>query len=99
MKSPRLDSIRRESEQNSDRSTAPRWNVFRAMIRGVVDGLITTGLMTLYRFPLFRALPPTAEFWATFVRGGEPEQYPIAGLLLHFLYGGVAGGAFGVGST
>ena len=67
------------------------------MIRGIVGGLIATGLMTLYRFPLFRALPPTADFWATFVRGGEPEQYPIAGLLLHFLYGGVAGGVFGVG--
>lgn len=91
------DSTRRDSEQSFGRSTAPRWNVFRAMIRGVVGGLIATVLMTLYRFPLFRALPPTAEFWATFVRGGEPEQYPIAGLLLHFVYGGVAGGVFGAG--
>ncbi len=91
-----LDSTQGDSEQKFGWSTAPQWNVFRAMARGVVGGLIATGLMTLYRFPLFRALPPTAEFWATFVRGGEPEQYPIAGLLLHFLYGGVAGGVFGV---
>lgn len=66
------------------------------MGRGIVGGLIATALMTLYRYPLFRALPPTAEFWSTFVRGGEPEQYPAAGLLLHFLYGGVGGGVFGL---
>lgn len=91
------ESTRRDPEQNVGRPAAPRWNVLRAMIRGIIGGLIATGLMTLYRFPLFRALPPTAEFWATFVKGGEPEQYPIVGLLLHFLYGGVGGGVFGVG--
>ncbi len=91
------DSTQRDPERDFGRPTAARSNVLRAMIRGIGGGLIATGLMTLYRFPLFRALPPTAEFWATFVRGGEPEQYPIAGLLLHFLYGGVAGGVFGVG--
>lgn len=67
------------------------------MVRGVVGGLIATALMTLYRFPVFRALPPTSEFWAAFVGGGEPEQYPLEGLLLHFLYGGAAGGVFGIG--
>ena len=97
MSSLSSDSTRRDSERKFGQSTDPRWNLFRAMVRGVGGGLIATVLMTLYRFPLFRALPPTAEFWATFVRGGEPEQYPIAGLLLHFLYGGVGGGVFGVG--
>jgi hypothetical protein len=72
-------------------------DVFHGMIRGVVGGLIATVLMTLYRFPLFRAVPPTAEFWATYVSGGEPEESAGAGLLLHFLYGGVAGGLFGIG--
>lgn len=68
----------------------------RGAVRGVVGGVIATAMMTLYRFPLFRALPPTAEFWATFVRGGEPEQYPVAALVLHFAYGGAAGGVFGL---
>lgn len=54
--------------------------------------------MTLYRFPVFRALPPTAEFWARHVGGGDAEAYPGVGLLLHFLYGGAAGRLFGVGS-
>ncbi len=53
--------------------------------------------MTLYRFPVFRALPPTADFWAKYVGGGEtPETHLGIGLVLHFLYGGVAGGLFGV---
>lgn len=73
----------------------PQWSILQGTARGVVGGLIATTLMTLYRFPVFRALPPTAEFWAMFVRGGEPEEYPVAGLLLHYMYGGAAGGLFG----
>lgn len=76
-------------------SAVPQWSLLRGVLRGVIGGLTATALMTLYRFPLFRALPPTAEFWAMFVRKGDPEQYPVAGLILHFLYGGTAGGLFG----
>lgn len=72
--------------------------VRRGLGRGVVGGLVGTVLMTLYRFPVFRALPPTADFWATYVGDGDTEAYPGVGLLLHFLYGGVAGGLFGVGA-
>lgn len=75
----------------------PQLSVVRAFARGVGGGLIATVLMTLYRFPLFRAIPPTSEFWAMFLGGGEPEEFPLVGLLLHFGYGGVAGGLFGVG--
>lgn len=84
---------RNRTSQPEERS---RRSPEQAAIRGAIGGLIATALMTMYRFPLFRALPPTAEFWAMFVRGGQPEQYPIAGLLLHFLYGATAGGVFGV---
>lgn len=51
--------------------------------------------MTVYRLPVFRALPPTAEFWARFVAGGEPADHPLAGLALHLGYGGAAGAVFG----
>lgn len=51
--------------------------------------------MTLYRVPIFRGLPPTAEFWAHYVGHGDAEDYPIQGLVLHLLYGVVAGGVFG----
>lgn len=74
--------------------------LLRRLVRGVVGGLIATALMTLYRFPVFRALPPTSDFWAKYVGGGDdPKTYPGIGLVLHFLYGGVAGGLFSVAIT
>lgn len=85
------DGSRRQSDQTVDPG------ILRGLGRGVVGGLIATALMTLYRFPVFRVLPPTADFWAKYVGGGEAESYPGMGLLLHFLYGGVAGGLFGAG--
>lgn len=66
-----------------------------AIWRGLKGGFIATAVMTLYRVPVFRALPPTAEFWAKYL-GGEAEQYTLSGIVLHFLYGSVAGAVFGV---
>lgn len=51
--------------------------------------------MTVYRIPVFRALPPTAEFWARYIGGGDAEEHIIPGLFLHFAYGTVAGGIYG----
>lgn len=73
-----------------------RTQVSRAALRGCVGGFVATIVMTVYRMPVFRALPPTAEFWARYVAGGEAEQYFIPGILLHFVYGTVAGGIYGV---
>lgn len=91
------DAGQRNPDGGLVRIDVPGWHVFRGMIQGIVGGLVATVLMTLYRFPLFRALPPTAEFWAMYIAGGEPEEYPGAGLVLHFLYGSAAGGLFGIG--
>lgn len=66
-----------------------------AIWRGAKGGFIATAIMTIYRLPVFRALPPTADFWARYL-GGEAEQYTLSGILLHFLYGTVAGAVFGV---
>ncbi len=52
--------------------------------------------MTVYRIPVFKALPPTAEFWARFVGGGDVEEYLVPGLLLHLLYGVIGGAAYGI---
>lgn len=83
------------SSTESGSVSVPARHVFRGLVRGTVGGLIATVLMTLYRFPVFRALPPTADFWAKHVGGDDTEAYPGTGLFLHFLYGGVAGGLFG----
>lgn len=96
MPSLRPGSTHRSPKQRVVRMILPQASVFRTFLKGIVGGFIATIVMTLYRFPLFRALPPTAEFWATFVRPGEPEQYPVAGLVLHLLYGCGAGSLFAI---
>ncbi|WP_225332948.1 hypothetical protein [Halomicrobium urmianum] len=63
--------------------------------RGGVGGLIATVVMTVYRIPTTRSLPPTAEFWAQYVAGGDPDDHPVPALLLHLLYGFSGGAAFG----
>lgn len=62
--------------------------------RGIEGGLLATVTMTIYRMPVTRSLPPTAEFWVKYVRGTDPEDHPIPALLLHLLYGTVAGAIF-----
>lgn len=62
--------------------------------RGVEGGLLGTVVMTVFRLPVTRSLPPSADFWAQFVRGGRAMEYPVAGLLLHLLYGASAGALF-----
>lgn len=47
--------------------------------------------MTAYRLPVIRSLPPSADFWAKFVGSGDPDDYPVIGLVLHLAYG-VGGG-------
>lgn len=74
-------------------STARR---LRSVGRGLLGGFVATVVMTAYRLPVFRALPPTAEFWARYVGGGEAEQYALQGLALHLGYGAAAGGVYGL---
>jgi hypothetical protein len=63
-------------------------------LRGVVGGLVATAVMTAFRIPISRSLPPTAEFWATYVSGEDAEDHPIPGIMLHLAYGAAAGGFF-----
>jgi hypothetical protein len=84
----------RRTRSTSGRSIDPL-PIGRALRRGLSGGLIATFVMTIYRLPIFRALPPTAEFWATYVGDGDADRHLAVGLVLHFLYGGVAGALFG----
>ncbi|PSQ00809.1 hypothetical protein BRC94_05130 [Halobacteriales archaeon QS_5_70_17] len=67
----------------------------RGALRGALGGIVGTVAMTLYRAPVARSLPPTAEFWAQYVGEGEPEDYPGPALALHLLYGAAGGVVFG----
>ncbi|MFC6756311.1 MULTISPECIES: hypothetical protein [Haloarcula] len=73
-----------------------RARLLRSLARGCVGGLVATVVMTVYRIPVFKALPPTAEFWARFVGGGDVEEYFVPGLLLHLLYGVIGGAVYGI---
>ena len=81
--------------QTEEPSNEERPSVVREVGRGVQGGLVATFVMTSFRLPLMRSLPPSANFWAKYVRGGDPEDYPVAGLLLHLMYGVSAGAIFG----
>jgi len=84
---------------DADRSSRPgrseRPSVAAEVARGIHGGAVATFVMTAFRLPLMRSLPPSANFWARLVRGGDPEDHPITGLVLHLLYGVGAGAMFG----
>ncbi|MFC7203187.1 DUF6789 family protein [Haloferax namakaokahaiae] len=69
--------------------------VFDTAVRGAIGGFVGTVMMSLYRLPIFRALPPTAEFWAQYVAGGPAEVHFGTGYVLHALYGTVGGAVLG----
>jgi len=79
-----------EDEQEAGERTLLRWAK-----NGAVGGAIATFVMSAYRLPVADSLPPTAEFWAKFVSGNEPEDHPAVGLLLHVVYGAGGGATFG----
>lgn len=81
-------------ERAAETAVAPA-DRLHGLLTGAVAGAFATVVMTVYRAPLARALPPTAEFWAKFVAGGDPEDHPLPALALHLLYGIGGGAAFG----
>ncbi|WP_435551029.1 DUF6789 family protein [Natrinema sp. CGMCC1.2065] len=66
-----------------------------AVARGLQGGVVATLLMTAFRLPLLRSLPPSANFWSQYVAGGDPDEQPLAGLVLHLVYGVSSGAIFG----
>ncbi|WP_254532034.1 hypothetical protein [Natrinema gelatinilyticum] len=71
-------------------------HVFGAAIRGGQAGFVATLIMTAFRLPILRSLPPSANFWSQYVAGGDPGDHPIAALALHLVYGTCSGVVFGV---
>ncbi|WP_436346480.1 DUF6789 family protein [Natronorubrum sp. FCH18a] len=97
--SNRLRRLRSTSEsKEGPRATAEQSRMEHAAyaaIRGLQAGFVATIIMTAFRLPILRSLPPSANFYSQYVSGGDPEDHPVAGLLLHFVYGIQAGALFG----
>ncbi|MFB6095140.1 MAG: hypothetical protein ABEJ71_01645 [Halodesulfurarchaeum sp.] len=65
------------------------------LISGLIAGLVATIVMTVFMGSLGDdSPPPTALFYAKFVGGGEPAEYMMQGMVLHLVYGTLAGGIF-----
>lgn len=75
---------------------SPDGGVAAATVTGAVGGALATAVMTAYRLPVTESLPPTAQFWAQYVAGGDPDDHPWPALALHLAYGTAAGSAFAV---
>ncbi len=58
-------------------------------------GFVATLIMTAFRLPIMRSLPPSANFWSQYVTGDDPDDHVIVGLALHLGYGIQAGALFG----
>jgi hypothetical protein len=92
-----------DSQRSADDSRTPgngrkraasdrRWHA----ATGLLAGAFATVVMTVFRAPVARSPPPPAWFWAKFVAGGDPEDHAAPALVLHLVYGSVAGAAFGL---
>lgn len=86
---PETDEGRSASDESSVGSRV--WDVFT----GGVAGAVATAVMSTFRMPVSRSLPPTAWFWSEYVGEGAPREHLGAVFGLHLLYGVSAGAAFG----
>ncbi|MEF8802274.1 MAG: hypothetical protein V5A56_14790 [Halolamina sp.] len=68
-----------------------------SVIAGLAGGLVATIVMTSLMMVMGDGgPPPTASFVAKFA-GGAPEDYAMPGMVLHLIYGILAGVVFAVG--
>lgn len=71
-----------------------------SIVSGLVGGLIATVVMTVFMMALGDdSPPPMALFWSKYVGNGPPGEYMRQGMVLHAVYGVVAGGVFAVLAT
>lgn len=85
-----------ETRRRRDRADpSTQLAVVAGIVHGAVGGLVATAVMTAYRLPIARSLPPTAAFWEQYVGSGDAEEYPLVGLFLHVGYGVAGGAVFG----
>lgn len=65
------------------------------VISGLVGGLIATIAMTVVMMAIGDdSPPPPAQVWSQYIGDGEPQEYMMQGMVLHLIYGIIAGGVF-----
>ena len=68
-----------------------------SVIAGLAGGLVATIIMTILMMVLGQGGPPPTAGLVSKFAGGEPEEYAMPGMVLHLIYGVVAGAVFAVG--
>jgi hypothetical protein len=68
------------------------------VIAGLAGGLAATIVMTALMMVMGEGGPPPTAGLVSKFAGGEPEDHAMAGMVLHLIYGIVAGGVFAVGA-
>ncbi|MFT4957050.1 MAG: hypothetical protein ACI9EZ_000358 [Halobacteriales archaeon] len=68
-----------------------------SIIAGLAGGLLATIIMTILMMVMGDGGPPPTAGLVSKFAGGDPDDYAIPGMVLHLLYGVVAGGVFAVG--
>lgn len=63
------------------------------ILGGLIGGLVATIVMSAVMKWMGDSPPPTANFLATFL-AGDPADFMMPGVVLHLLYGTIAGGVF-----
>lgn len=62
------------------------------VVNGLIGGIVATFGMTAFMMALGDdSPPPTALFWSKYIGDGQPDEYMMHGMALHFLYGLSAG--------
>ncbi len=67
-----------------------------SVIAGLAGGIVATIVMTIVMRAMGGGSPPTSALVAK-LAGGEPDEYMMPGMLLHLLYGTIAGAVFAIG--
>lgn len=86
----------RSERADADSKPARSTTLAEDVVQGAIGGAFATVVLTAYRLPIARSLPPTAAFWEQYVGGEDAANYPGIGLVLHLLYGVGGGAVFGV---
>lgn len=85
-----------DASVDSSESESPGNHNLTLIRTGLEGGFLgTLGMMVTRRMGGSKSgPPPTAAFWAKYIGDGDPSDYKPQGLVLHFLYGSIAGAMF-----
>ena len=91
---PLLPGAEWDDREPTDAPRADRPSLRRAAWLGAKRGVQATAAMTAFRLPISRSPPPPSYLVAKLF-DGDPGECPVSGMVLHFVYGTVAGSVFG----